>query len=130
LMVLTIAMMVTGAQPSQAQNGAGVGHVLAGLINADVASIALALQNTNVNVANISLVNVQNALNENQIRVLLRLLNNSPIASNNSNFLTYALQFAFANSNWLNNLAQNANILNNNVIVVGVLGGAIFVLPM
>ncbi len=60
------------------------------------------------------MVDVTNVLNNNQIRVLTDLINNSPIASNNSNFL--------------NNLLRDAMLITDNQIVVGVLGGTFFIL--
>jgi outer membrane murein-binding lipoprotein Lpp len=86
-----------------------VGTLLSGLINANVQLIS-------VNVGDITLndvVDVSNVLNNNQVEILKNVLNNSPIASNNSNIL--------------NNLLRDANLITDNQIVVGVLGGTFFV---
>jgi hypothetical protein len=98
-----------GAAPPTSRQ-ASVGTLLRGLINVNV-------QNVAVNIGDITLtdvVDVSNVLNNNQIEVLTDLINNSPIASNNSNFL--------------NDLLRDAEIITDNQIVVGVLGGTFFVL--
>jgi hypothetical protein len=97
-----------GAAPPTSRQ-ATVGTLLSGLINANVQNIA-------VNVGDITItdvVDVSNVLNNNQVDILKNVLNNSPIASNNSNFL--------------NNLLRDANLITDNQIVVGVLGGTFFV---
>jgi hypothetical protein len=97
-----------GAAPPTSRQ-ATLGTLLSGLITANVQNIA-------VNVGDITLtdvVDVSNVLNNNQVEILKNVLNNSPIASNNSNFL--------------NDLLRGANLINDNQIVVGVLGGTFFV---
>jgi hypothetical protein len=97
-----------GAAPPTSRQ-ATVGTLLSGLINANVQNIA-------VNVGDITItdvVDVSNVLNNNQVEILKNVLNNSPIASNNSDFL--------------NNLLRDANLITDNQIVVGVLGGTFFV---
>ncbi len=97
-----------GAAPPTSRQ-ATVGTLLSGLINANVQNIA-------VNVGDITItdvVDVSNVLNNNQVEILKNVLNNSPIASNNSNFL--------------NDLLRDANLITDNQIVVGVLGGTFFV---
>jgi hypothetical protein len=82
--------------------------LLRGLINVNVGDITIE------DITLTDVVDVTNVLNNNQIRVLTDLINNSPIASNNSNLL--------------NDLLRDANLINGNQIVVGVLGGTFFVL--
>ncbi len=97
-----------GAAPPTSRQ-ATVGTLLSGLINANVQNIA-------VNVGDITItdvVDVSNVLNNNQVEILKNVLNNSPIASNNSDFL--------------NDLLRDANLITDNQIVVGVLGGTFFV---
>jgi hypothetical protein len=109
-MLASFAFVTAAAAAPPTSRQAAVGTLLRGLINANVQNIA-------VNVGDITLtdvVDVSNVLNNNQIRVLTDLINNSPIASNNSNFL--------------NDLLRDANLITDNQIVVGVLGGTFFVL--
>jgi len=97
--------------PSAAQgprtSQTAIGTLLAGLINVNV-------QNVDVNVYDV--VDVSNVLNNVQIDVLRNAIINIPIASNNQNVL--------------NDLLRDANIITGNTIVVGVLGGVIYVLPL
>ncbi len=104
-MLASFAFVTAAAAAPPTSRGAGVGALLRGLINVNV-------QNVDINA--IDVVDVTNVLNNNQIRVLTDLINNSPIASNNSNLL--------------NDLLRGANIITGNQIVVGVLGGTFFVL--
>ena len=82
---------------------------MAGLINVNVGAVA-------VNIGDITLedlVDVGDILSDNrEIRILSNILNNSPIASNNSEILT--------------NLLRDANILTDTQVVVGVLSGGLF----
>jgi hypothetical protein len=82
-----------------------VGTLLSGLINVNVGDITI---------TDVVVVDVQDVLNDNQVEILNNVLNNSPIASNNSNIL--------------NDLLRRANIITGNQIVVGVLGGTFFIL--
>jgi len=86
-----------------------IGTLLAGLINVDVTNVAVNIGD--ITVAN--LVNVNNVLNDNQVDILRNAIINIPIASNNQNVL--------------NGLLQNANLITENQIVVGVLGGTFFI---
>jgi hypothetical protein len=92
------------AQPkNQAQNN--LGQIVSGLVNVNVGAVA-------VNVGDITLedlIDVGNVLSDNEIRALNNVLNNSPIASNNSEILT--------------NVLQDANLITDNQVVVGVLSG-------
>ncbi len=113
--ILTSFALVTAASAAPKQTT--VGTLLAGLINVNVQNVAVDIETgdiTLVNVGDVTLVNVENVLNDSEIRILNNVLNNNTIASNNSNFL--------------NNLLRDANILTDNQIVVGVLGGTFFVL--
>lgn len=86
-----------------------VGALLSGLINANVSDIAVNIGDITVE----DVVDVENVLNNNKIDILNNVLNNNVIASNNSNFL--------------NNLLRNADIIEDNQVVVGVLSGGQFV---
>lgn len=115
---LTLAAMmialfcVVGANNVQAQSnqGTNVGQAVSGLINVNVGAVA-------VNVGDITLedlVDVNDVLTDFQINALNNVLNNSPIASNNSEILT--------------NLLQRANLITGNQVVVGVLSGGFFLI--
>ena len=98
-----------GAQ-AQSQQRTNVGQVVSGLINVNVGAVA-------VNIGDITLedlVDVSDVLNDNEVRILNNVLNNSPIASNNSQILT--------------NLLRNADIITENQVVVGVLSGGSFLI--
>jgi hypothetical protein len=82
----------------------------ANLINVDVGAVAVNIGDITLN----DLVDVQDVLNTNRIRILNNVLNNSPILSNNSDFL--------------NNLFRDANLITDNQVVVGVLSGPTFVI--
>ncbi len=106
-LALLTAMLATFAFTTAASAAPiTVGTLLSGLINVNVGA---------VNVGNITVVDLDltNVLNNNQVEILKNVLNNSPIASNNSDILT--------------NLLRDANIISGNQIVVGVLGGTFFV---
>jgi len=105
--VFTPPSAAQGPQTNQAANG--IGTLLLGLINVDVTNVA-------VNIGNITVLDVNNVLNHNQIDVLRNAIINIPIASYNQNVL--------------NGLLQNAKLITGNTIVVGVLGGVIYVLPL
>jgi hypothetical protein len=99
------ATAAAAAPPTSRQ--VSVGSLKQGLVNVDV---------LNINIGNITVqdvIDVNNVLNNNQVEVLKDFLNRSPIASNNSNIL--------------NNLLRDANLITDNQIVVGVLGGTFFV---
>jgi len=97
------AVAVTPAADAAPRNQtANVGQLVSGLINVNIGAVQLAIET-----GDITLVNVENVLNDNQIEILNNVLNNSPILSNNSNILN--------------------NLLNNGQVVVGVLSGGILV---
>lgn len=60
------------------------------------------------------LIDVNDVLNDNEVRILNNVLNRSPILSNNSDILT--------------NLLRDANLITDNQVVVGVLSGGLFVI--
>jgi len=99
---MTLAPVFTAPSVAQGPRQATLGTLLAGLINVNV---------SNVNVSDV--VDVSNVLNNVQIDVLRNAIINIPIASNNQNVL--------------NNLLRDADIITDNQIVVGVLGGTFFV---
>lgn len=89
---------------AEAQQRANVGQLVSGLINVNVGAVQV-----DIETGDITLVNVENVLNNNEIRILNNVLNNNTILSNNSNFL--------------NNLLRDAEIITDNQIVVGILSG-------
>ncbi len=95
------------AQRNQNQT-ANVGQLVSGLINVNVGAVQV-----DIDTGDITVVDVDNVLNNNEIRILNNVLNNNTILSNNSNFL--------------NNLLQDAEIITDNQVVVGVLSGGIIV---
>jgi len=102
---LAIPMAIAlAATPSTANAQVNIGLPLSGLINVNVSNI-------DVNV--IDVVDVSNVLNNNQVDVLRNAVQNNPVASNNSNLL--------------NDLLRDANLITDNQIVVGVLGGRFLV---
>lgn len=107
LFVLAPAMNDVQAQSEQRTN---VGQVVRGLVNVNVGAVA-------VNVGDITLedlVDVGDVLSDVEITALNNVLNNSPIASNNSEILT--------------NLLRDAKIIEDTQVVVGVLSGGLFVI--
>jgi hypothetical protein len=97
---LFVTMSIAATNETQAQTG-NVGQFVSGLINVNIGAI---------NVTAVDLVDVGDVLSNNRdIRILDNILNNSPILSNNSNIL--------------NNLLRDANLITDNQIVVGVLSG-------
>lgn len=107
LFVLAPAMNSVQAQSEQRTN---VGQVVRGLINVNVGAVA-------VNIGDITLedlVDVGDVLSDIEVTALNNVLNNSPIASNNSDILT--------------NLLRDANLITDNQVVVGVLSGGLFVI--
>lgn len=93
-----------------AQQNTNVGQLISGLINVNVGAVA-------VNIGDITLedlIDVNDVLNDNEVRILNNVLNRSPILSNNSDILT--------------NLLRDANLITDNQVVVGVLSGGLFVI--
>lgn len=111
LVVLSLFVAVTFASVSvhaQSNQGTNVGQLVSGLINVNIGAVA-------VNIGDITLedlVDVQDVLNNNEVRILNNVLNNSPILSNNSQILT--------------NLLRGANLLTDTQVVVGVLSSGLF----
>lgn len=102
--MMAMAMFTFFSVDAKAQDS-NVGQVLSGLINVNVGAVE-------VNIGDITvadLVDVENVLNNNETRILNNVLNNSPIASNNSDILT--------------NLLRDADIIEDTQVVVGVLSG-------
>lgn len=107
LAVAAGVLFATAVAPAtaSAQPGPNVGQLVSGLVNVNVGA---------VNIGDITLVDVNNVLNNNNVQVLDNVLNRSPILSNNSNILT--------------NLLRDAKLIDNNLVVVGVLSGGLFVI--
>ena len=104
--VLTLAALgALALAPGQAEAKPGIGQLLKGLVNVNVSDIDVTV---------VDVVDITDSLNDNQIEVLSRLIENSEVASDNQNFL--------------NDLLRNADIIDDTQVVVGVLGGAIAVL--
>lgn len=111
-LLVTMLMLAITSFSAQAQSRqmTDVGQLVSGLINVNVGAVA-------VNVGDITLedlVDVENVLNNNKIDILRNAIQNNPIASNNSNLL--------------NNLLRDANLITDNQVVVGVLSGGVFVI--
>jgi hypothetical protein len=107
-MFFAVSVISSNANP-QSNQPLNVGQLVSGLINVNVGAVA-------VNIGDITLedlVDVGDILSDNRdIRILNNILNNSPIASNNSEILT--------------NLLRDADILTDTQVVVGVLSGGLF----
>lgn len=119
---LVAAPLVLAPTPAHAQQKSTVGTLLAGLLNVAV-NIPVAVGDVDViddvtindvNILSIESVDVSNVLNNNQIDILRNAIQNNPIASNNQDVL--------------NDLLREANIITDNQVVVGILGGTVFVL--
>jgi len=91
---------------AMAQQRANVGQLVSGLINVNVGSVQ-----ADVETGDITLVNVEDVLNDNNIEALNNVLNNNTVLSNNSDILT--------------NLLRDAEIITDNQVVVGVLSGGV-----
>ena len=103
---LMVGSLICGSE-ANAQSAPNVGQLISGLIN------------VNVNVQDITIedvIDVEDVLNNNDVRILNNVLNRSPILSNNSEILT--------------NLLRDADILNDLQVVVGVLSGAPVILNL
>lgn len=98
---------------AQAQQRANVGQALSGLINVNVGAVQADVELDNV-LNNFRLVNVEDVLNDANIEILNNALNNNEVASRNRDFL--------------NNLLQNADIIEDTQVVVGVLSGGIILI--
>ncbi len=97
----------TTAQAQQRGRTPNVGQLVSGLLNVQV------------NVGDITvddLIDVENVLNDNEIRILNNILNRSPILSNNQDVL--------------NNLLRDAEIITVDETVVGILNGFLVIAPI
>jgi hypothetical protein len=112
LFAAILGTFVFATAASAAPKQATVGTLLSGLINVNVQNVEVDVIEGDVTITDV--VDVTNVLNNNQIDILRNAIQNNPIASNNSNFL--------------NDLLRDANIITGNQIVVGVLGGTFLVL--
>jgi len=84
-----------------------------------VGQLVSGLLNVQVNVGDITvddLIDVENVLNDNEIRILNNILNRSPILSNNQDVL--------------NNLLRDAEIITVDETVVGILNGFLVIAPI
>jgi hypothetical protein len=109
LFAMMAVAMFTFFSANDAKAQTSVDQVIAGLLNVNVGVIEI-----DVETGDITLVQVENVLNNNEIRILNNALNNNEVLSNNQNFL--------------NNLLRGADIITDNQIVVGVLSGGIVVI--
>ena len=108
-------------------------QTLAGVIAAAISNVSVLGGNNNVQALNdalngiavpVQVVCLNDALNQNDVRILQNILNQSPILNNN-------LNNSLNNNDVLNNLLQGADIalLNNaEVVSVDVLSGTVYVL--
>lgn len=103
--------LASGVKGASAQT-ANVGQLLSGLINVNVSDIEVNIGDITVE----DLIDVNDVLNNNEIRILNNVLNNNEIASRNQDILT--------------NLLRDARILNSAQVVVGVLSGQLVVLGL
>lgn len=115
--VLTTAVaFLPGTAQVHAQNRGGVGQLVSGLLNVVVGVNVVTGDITlnDVDVIDIDTINVEDVLNNNEIRVLSNILNNNRILNNLTILLTDVL--------------QNNDILSENQVVVGILniGGVPF----
>ena len=101
-------LAVKGLSPATAQD-ANVGQLVSGLINVNIGAIQV-----DIDTGDITLVNVENVLNNNEIRILNNVLNRNEVLSRNQNIL--------------NNLLRDADIITGNQVVVGILSGGQIVL--
>ena len=111
LMSLALPLAVAGGlvfTPDRAQaQQVNVGKLLSGLINVNV---------SNIDVDVVDVVDVSNVLNNNQVDILRNAIQRNPVLSNNQNVL--------------NNFLRDAEIIDDVTVVVGVLGGVIYTLPL
>lgn len=104
LFLAAMMMFAMMSVTAQAQQRANVGQLVSGLINVNVGAVQ-----ADIETGDITLVNVENVLNDNQVRILNNVLNRNEILSRNQNVL--------------NNLLRDAEIITDNQVVVGVLSG-------
>lgn len=108
VLALAASLVLAGGSTASAQHttthDATVGNLLSGLINVNVSDVAV-----DVETGDITVVNVEDSLNNNEIRILNNVLNNNEVASRNQDVL--------------NDLLRNADIITDNQVVVGILSG-------
>lgn len=104
LPLLVVFMMLAGT--AMAQQRANVGQLVSGLINVNVGAVQ-----ADIDIGDVTLVNVEDVLNDNNVEALNNVFNNNTILSNNSDILT--------------NLLRDAEIITDNQVVVGVLSGGV-----
>lgn len=101
----TVIAMLIGLGAAAMAQGDNVGRLVAGLVTVNVSDIEVNIGDITVE----DLIDVEDVLNDNEIRILNNVLNNNEVASRNQNIL--------------NNLLRDADVLNENQIVVGILSG-------
>lgn len=103
-----LAMLIGLSGLATAQQDANVGQMVSGLVTVNVGSVQ-----ADIDVGDVTVVNVEDVLNDSDIRILNNVLNNNEVASRNRNVL--------------NDLLRDADIITDNQVVVGVLSGGIVV---
>lgn len=103
ILALLMSFMML-ASTAMAQQRANIGQMVSGLINVNIGAIQ-----ADIDTGDITLVNVEDVLNNNQIEALNNVLNNNTVVIENVNIL--------------NDLLREADILNDSQVVVGVLSG-------
>lgn len=115
VLALAISFVLVGGTTVSANHkethDANVGQLLSGLINVNVSDIEADVEVGDITVED--LVNVDDTLNNNKVRILNNVLNNNEVASRNQDVL--------------NDLLRNADIITDNQVVVGVLSGGLIV---
>jgi len=106
---VAVVLASPGAARAQSNQRTNVGQAISGLINVNIGAVAVNIGDITLN----DLIDVEDVLNHNDIRILNNVLNKSPILSNNSDILT--------------DLLRDADLLNDNQIVVGVLSGGFLI---
>lgn len=108
VLALAASLVLAGGSTASAHHtethDVSVGNLLSGLINVNVSDVEV-----DVDTGDITVVNVEDSLNNNKVRVLNNVLNNNEVASRNQDVL--------------NNLLRDADIITDNQVVVGVLSG-------
>ena len=104
-LVAAWALAPTAAEAQSKGKQNTIGQLVSGLINVNVQNVVL---------KDVVVVDVNDVLNDNEVEILNNVLNNSPILSYNSEILT--------------NVLQNADIIDDTQVVVGVLSSGLFVI--
>lgn len=115
----TAILAPTSAQAQQVPR-LNIGQLVSSLLSVNINDVDITVVDGDlvVTIGDVltDVVDITDSLNNNDIRILENILNRSPILSNNSNFL--------------NDLLRDAEIITDNQVVVGVLGGAIQVITL